>query len=53
MQTWMFMMGLQMIIFVICAVWVGAWMRKPKDKYDEALEKMAEENLGKHESERG
>lgn len=47
MQTWMFMMGLQMIIFVICAVWVGVWMRQPKDEYDEALEKMAEENLGR------
>lgn len=52
MQTWMFMMGLQMIIFVICAVWVGVWMRQPKDKYDEALEKMAEENLGRPTSEK-
>lgn len=39
MQTWMIMMGIQMIIFVICAVWVGIWMNRPDDEYDEALEK--------------
>ena len=39
MQTWMFMLGIQMIIFVICAVWVGVWMNRDKDEYDEAFEK--------------
>lgn len=45
MQTWMFMMGLQITIFIICAVWVGVWMHRDKDEYDEALERIAKENL--------
>lgn len=46
MDTWMFMMGLQVIIFVICGVWVGVWMHKDNDEYDEALERISKENLG-------
>lgn len=38
MQTWMFMMGIQMIIFVVCAIWVILWMNKGGDEYDKALE---------------
>lgn len=45
MDTWMFMMGLQVIIFVICGVWVGVWMHKDNDEYDEALERISKENL--------
>lgn len=41
MKTWMFMMGVQMIIFIICAVWVILWMRKDNDEYDEALDRIA------------
>lgn len=48
MQTWMFMLGIQMIIFVICAVWVGVWMNRDKDEYDEALERIAESELEKN-----
>ena len=47
MQTWMFMMGIQMVIFIICAVWVGVWMHKDSDEYDKALECLAESNLEK------
>ncbi|MCI8609725.1 MAG: hypothetical protein HFE73_08790 [Firmicutes bacterium] len=45
MSTWMFMMGIQMIIFVICAVWVITWMRKDHDEYDEALKQIEEKHL--------
>ena len=48
MQTWMFMLGIQMIIFIICAVWVGVWMNRDKDEYDEALEKIAKAELEKN-----
>ena len=47
MQTWMFIMGIQMIVFIICAVWVIVWMRKDNDEYDEALERIEENNLKK------
>ena len=40
MQTWMIMMGIQMTIFIICAVWVGIWMNKKDDEYDEALARL-------------
>lgn len=47
MPTWMIMMGIQMIIFVICAVWVFTWMNKDSDEYDAALERIAENHLKK------
>lgn len=45
MQTWMFMMGIQMLIFIICAVWVGIWMNKKDDKYDKALEDLYQQKI--------
>ena len=42
MQTWMIMMGIQLIIFVICAICVGVWMSRDNDEYDEALARIAE-----------
>lgn len=45
MQTWLIMMGLQMIIFVICGVWVGIWMHRSNDEYDDALDRLTQANI--------
>ncbi len=47
MQTWMIMMGIQLVIFIICAVWVILWMSKDHDEYDAALKQIEERNLAK------
>ena len=41
MQTWLIMMGLQMIIFV----WVGIWMHRSNDEYDDALDRLTQANI--------
>lgn len=42
MPTWMFFIGLEVIVSLVCAVWVVKWMTATPDKYDTMLEKIAE-----------
>lgn len=40
MSTWLFFMGLQMIIFIATGIWVIIWMRQKPDELDDKLDQM-------------
>ncbi len=43
-QTWTVIMGAQLLTFLIAGIMVICWMKRPKDRYDELLEKVNERN---------
>ena len=50
MQTWMVLMGLQFLAFLITAIVVIVWMKRPNDRYDDMLaesERKAKEQMKK------
>jgi len=40
MQTWLIMIGMQLLISGVAAVMVIVWMTRPRDRYDELLEQL-------------